>query len=53
MYMVNAFKSDNYWETRYKSRGNSGSGSYGDEAKFKADYINDIIQKLQIKNTKW
>jgi hypothetical protein len=44
------FKSKEYWENRYKSNGNSGLGSYGDEAKFKSNYINDAIIKYNIKS---
>jgi len=32
-----------YWERRYSSRGNSGSGSYGRLATFKADFINQLV----------
>ncbi|NMT65218.1 hypothetical protein [Marinobacter orientalis] len=39
-----------YWEQRYKSGRNSGSGSYGRLAKFKADYINGLIDRFSIKN---
>lgn len=35
--------SKEYWEKRYKSGGNSGAGSYGRLAEFKADFINDFI----------
>ena len=41
--MVNEFDSQNYWENRYKTNGNSGLGSYGDEATFKSTYINEKI----------
>jgi 2-polyprenyl-3-methyl-5-hydroxy-6-metoxy-1,4-benzoquinol methylase len=40
---------NNYWENRYKSGGNSGSGSYNEDAKHKADVINDYINKYDIK----
>ena len=39
----------NYWEKRYSTGGNSGQGSYGEEAKFKADYINHIIKEMKVK----
>ena len=42
------FNSKNYWENRYKQGGNSGSGSYNNLALFKADIINDFIQKNNI-----
>ena len=37
------FNSNSYWEKRYKSGGNSGSGSYGRLAEFKASIINDFV----------
>lgn len=37
-----------YWETRYSSGGNSGSGSYGRLAHFKAKTINDFVVKNAI-----
>jgi hypothetical protein len=39
------FSSRDYWETRYSKGGNSGSGSYGDLANFKAEIINDFVAK--------
>ena len=44
------FQSAQYWETRYSSSGNSGAGSYGRLAQFKADVINDFIKQKNIKN---
>jgi len=35
--------SSTYWETRYKKNGNSGSGSYGRLAFFKADILNAYV----------
>lgn len=35
--------SSDYWVNRYKSNGNSGSGSYGRLAEFKADVINKLV----------
>lgn len=32
-----------YWESRYRSGGNSGSGSYNRLAQFKADFINEFL----------
>jgi predicted TPR repeat methyltransferase len=40
---------NNFWEERYKAGGNSGAGSYGEYAKHKADIINKIIIKYNIK----
>ncbi len=38
-----------YWEERYKTGGNSGAGSYNKLAKFKAEVINDIVDKNELK----
>lgn len=43
------FKSKYYWETRYKTGGNSGSGSYNEIAKYKANIINEFISKNEIR----
>lgn len=40
--------SKNYWETRYASGDNSGLGSYGELAEFKAEIINDFIVEESI-----
>lgn len=37
-----------YWEQRYQNQGNSGSGSYGALAEFKAQVLNQFIQEHQI-----
>lgn len=37
-----------YWETRYRGGGNSGDGSSGDLAQFKADYLNTFVQEQAI-----
>ncbi len=37
-----------YWEDRYKSQGNSGSGSYDHLAQFKADILNPFVAKHNI-----
>jgi hypothetical protein len=42
--------SGNYWEKRYKTGGNSGSGSYNRLAEFKAKVINDFIMNNNIKS---
>jgi len=41
--------SKKYWESRYSTGENSGDGSYNDYAKYKADFINQIIKKYKIK----
>lgn len=38
-----------YWERRYKTGGNSGSGSYGRLALFKASVINDFVERHRIR----
>jgi hypothetical protein len=35
--------SKKYWDNRYKNGGNSGAGSYGKFAEFKADILNEFI----------
>ena len=40
--------SANYWDSRYQRGLNSGSGSYGRLAKFKADIINSFVSKNNI-----
>lgn len=37
-----------YWESRYQTGGNSGSGSYNLLAQFKADVINDFVAENQV-----
>ncbi len=44
------FNSKLYWEERYLSKNNSGAGSYGRLADFKAEIINNFVQKHDIKN---
>jgi predicted O-methyltransferase YrrM len=44
------FDSNLFWENRYKSGGNSGSGSYNKMAEFKATVINNFIKKKSIKS---
>ncbi len=36
--------SKEYWETRYATGGNSGAGSYGNLAEFKAEIVNSFVQ---------
>jgi 2-polyprenyl-3-methyl-5-hydroxy-6-metoxy-1,4-benzoquinol methylase len=43
------FRSAEYWEDRYKTGGNSGLGSYGKLAAFKAQFINGFIREHQVK----
>lgn len=38
----------NYWENRYRTGGNSGSGSYGRLAEFKAETLNAFVKEHQI-----
>ncbi|MEH6657584.1 hypothetical protein [Leeuwenhoekiella marinoflava] len=45
-----SFNSREYWESRYQNGGNSGSGSYGCLANFKAEVLNDFVNKHQIKS---
>ena len=40
--------SSNYWEQRYSSKGNSGAGSYGRLAEFKASVINKFVAENKI-----
>jgi cyclopropane fatty-acyl-phospholipid synthase-like methyltransferase len=40
--------SSKYWEERYKTGGNSGPGSYGRLAQFKAEVVNDIVASRDI-----
>lgn len=44
------FRSLDYWEGRYQYGGNSGSGSYGSLARFKAKVINDFVKKQKIQS---
>ena len=43
-----AFESAGYWEKRYAAGGNSGIGSYGRLARFKADVVNSIIGEFGV-----
>jgi SAM-dependent methyltransferase len=36
--------SSTYWERRYAAGGTSGSGSYGENARAKADYVNRVVE---------
>jgi len=48
IYKKKNFNSKNYWESRYQVGGNSGAGSYGRLAKFKADVINNFVKENKI-----
>jgi SAM-dependent methyltransferase len=39
-----------YWNERYRSGGDSGAGSYGDLADFKADYIHGFLAKHPVES---
>lgn len=44
------FKSSiKYWEDRYQSKGNSGTGSYSHLAEYKAEVLNDFVSSNNIK----
>jgi len=42
------FSVPKYWDQRYKQGGNSGAGSYGRLAKFKADVINEFLEEKNV-----
>ena len=44
------FNSANYWCERYLNNGNSGAGSYGRLAQFKADVINGFVKENNVKS---
>jgi SAM-dependent methyltransferase len=47
--MRGSFKSSStYWERRYKTGGNSGAGSYGRLAQFKAGFLNEFVDQHPI-----
>ena len=46
---MNNFNSQEYWQQRYVSGGNSGAGSYGVEAVTKANIINHWIKQYDIR----
>ena len=39
-----------YWENRYQSSGNSGPGSYGFQAEYKAAFINEFVSRNDIRS---
>lgn len=46
----NGFKSSKYWESRYLGGNNSGRGSYGELAAYKAEIINNFLTENNINN---
>ena len=44
------FDSADYWRKRYESGGNSGAGSYGALADFKADALNGFVERHDIES---
>ncbi|CAN5822455.1 hypothetical protein BH10CHL1_BH10CHL1_05760 [soil metagenome] len=44
------FNSSTYWEKRYAQGENSGDGSYGQLAQFKADVINRFVREHQVQS---
>jgi len=44
------FNSATYWENRYKQGGNSGAGSYGRLAEFKAGVLNNFVEVNNVKS---
>jgi len=47
---LRGFDSDGYWELSYVNGGNSGVGSYGRLAEFKAEVVNRLIQERGLKH---
>ena len=44
------FDSASFWEARYAGGGNSGSGSRGDNARHKADYLNTFVKDREVRS---
>jgi SAM-dependent methyltransferase len=42
--------SSSYWEHRYRQGGNSGSGSFGRLAEFKAEILNNFVKKMGVQS---
>ena len=40
----------NFWNERYKSGGNSGTGSYGRAADWKAEYVNNVLLEYNVRS---
>ena len=47
---MNKFDSTQYWIDRYKNGGDSGKGSYGIFGKLKSEFLNNFIERYEIKN---
>jgi hypothetical protein len=47
-FRLSEFHSPDYWVARYLAGGNSGTGSYGDLATFKASVLNDFVVEHHI-----
>ena len=47
---IGDFASCEYWENRYAKKSDSGSGSYGRLAEFKAETVNNLISEFSIKS---
>ena len=39
-----------FWDNRYKMGGDSGAGSYGDAATFKAEFVNGVARDYKVKS---
>ena len=39
-----------YWDARYRAGGNSGAGSYGRLAAFKAEVLNEFVRRRGIRS---
>jgi 2-polyprenyl-3-methyl-5-hydroxy-6-metoxy-1,4-benzoquinol methylase len=51
IFSLNHFEgSENYWKRRYTKGGNSGSGSYGYLAEFKAEILNNFVKQHQVQS---
>lgn len=47
-FLNQGFSSSEYWKTRYESGGNSGMGSYGRLAEFKASILNEFVRRNDV-----
>jgi SAM-dependent methyltransferase len=47
---IAGFQSAGYWDSRYVAGGNSGVGSYGELAEFKARVLNGFVAERQVKS---
>jgi hypothetical protein len=48
--MGTKFNSKEYWQNRYVGGGNSGAGSYGRLAKYKATFLNEFVSENSIQS---